>query len=247
MKPLFALFVFISVLSASAAAMAQITRVPSPLAEDAAFPEGSLMAEGPDGARLIVGGAAMITATSGSRILEITQSEQDGVRITLGEGAFRVHVGSKPVVLEVGGSPIEAVGAVLLTADREGARLVQVVETFQGGRVEVKQAGPTAVQVTEPGQGADGDASAPLEAGKAYRITSTTNPEPVSGDEKKHLEDLSDRLVGTRKPIVLKPVNIEDPNDLAGAAARAGEAMELAEIEAVEVEIEADCVEICTD
>lgn len=270
MKPQTSLFFVITVLLSAQAANAQVARVPSPVAEGAAFSEDQLVAEGPDGARLVVGGAAMITAVSGSKILAVSQPSPEALKIALGDGAFALHVGSKPVVFEIAGATVEAAGALMTVSDR----LVKVDALFDGGKVEAKRM----VEVPAPAPAQEeeaADAKKPkkkggkkeeepqlvpqrlepppmelritaLEAGKTYRLSAGAEPEQASADEKRRVEEIPARLAAKPKQVALKPAPIEDPKDIAGASDGAGD-MELAEIEAVEVEIEADCVEICTD
>jgi hypothetical protein len=270
MKPQFSLFFAIMGLLSASAAQAQVFRVPSPVDEGAVFSEDQLVAEGPDGARAVIGGAALITAVSGSKIVEVEQPDATSLRIALGDGGFIVQVGSRPVAFEIGGANVEASGALLTVSDN----LVRVDRLFDGGKVEAKRMVPAPEpepvpaeeppQAKKPGKKGSKKVEEPpppqrlqpppmeprisaLEAGKTYRMAVDSDPALASADESSRVDDVSSRLVDKPKPIVLKPVAVEDPADLAGAAAKGDEAVELAEIEPVEVEIEADCVEICTD
>jgi PAS domain-containing protein len=86
-----------------------------------------------------------------------------------------------------------------------------------------------------------------LNARQTYRINSDGALGTGSAEQDKYLKDMMPRLIAARKTPVLEPAGVEDPADLSGAGAKSDDSVEFAEIEAPEVEVEADCVEICTD
>ncbi len=226
MKRIVAFQVFAGVILLSVTAGA-VVHVPNPLSEKAVFAGDKLTAM-EDGARLVAGEAVMITGTKDSQISKIEESNPAATRVELTSGGFRVHVGSKPVVIVLGDEEIETRSAELLIVSFEGGWTVDVVALSRGGSIQIKEG----AQPPNPG--------APIQ------LAPGQDPVTAQAFAKTHLKEFAARLTEQPRPTKLRLQDIETPSDL--ATAKGGESDEsVLEIDVIEIEVESDCVEVCVD
>jgi hypothetical protein len=229
MPRLHARLALFGLLIASSPALAAPVLVPHPTVAAIGFARngegGELVARGGDGARLVAGGAAVITGAEGSKL---TVGEGDVPRVALGGGGFALHVGSRAIVAEVCGAEIEARGAEILVLAAGDTCTVRVEQLFRGGSVAIR--GPEPV---------------PIPTRETRRIVAGGDPGTAQPETPREMERLLKKLTVAPAPPRIAPVDLEDPADLEKAA-HGGELDQL-EIETIEVEVDSDCVEICID
>ncbi len=233
MKRIASQIVAIALLGWASAAVA-LVHVPSPLSKQAVFVADNksphaLTAIGEDGARIVVGEAVMITAIKGSRIKSIEKSESGLPHITLVSGGFRVHVGSKPIVLEIAGVAVDALQAELTVFEINSSWTVKIDAVLANGRISAQ--GVAAQEVV-------------LKSGKVFQIARDTDVKPAPPFAAAHATKIAARLTERPKTSPLQPVAIEDASDLVSKTDASTDNME---IDAVEIEIESDCVEVCIE
>ncbi|MCP4604433.1 MAG: hypothetical protein GY847_28580 [Proteobacteria bacterium] len=225
MKRLVTFQVFTGLILLSLTALA-VVNVPNPHSEKAVF-SGDKLTAMEDGSRVIVGEVAMITGTKDSQISEIEESNPAATRVKLASGEFLVHVGSKPIVIVLGDTKIEARSAELLLISFKGGWIIDVSVLFRGGSIKIQEG------ALNPSPGAP------------IQLTSSQDPKPASASAKTHLKKMTG-LTEQSSPTSLRLQDIEDPSDLIAAKGSENDEADL-EIDVIEIEVESDCVEVCVD
>jgi hypothetical protein len=226
----------------------------------------TLIAQGADGARAVVCGAAVVTGVLGARLeADCTDDDEAPVRIRLLEGGFHLHVGGTPMTVDLDGAQLEARSAELIAAKLKGSWIVQVRLLGDSGAVLARQPTPppAAPSVEAELPPTDEPAAEPAEAtppaplppvplasGTRYAVVPGEPPREASRRGRLFLGKMLSRLLpeteraqtrGTR----LVARDVEHPADFAANAAAAAALMGDVEIEDIEVEV--GCVEICVD
>ncbi len=216
----------------------EVVHIPRPIDAQAVFIQAKeapnktdrLLVANKDGARVVVGGVAMITAVRHSEILKVDDSNARITRISLGKGGFYLHVGSTPVVFDLSKISVSAHQVALRVARHNGGWLLETSALFGEGHVKIMLPEDTVI----------------AKKGQVFQISSGTVSVDASKEAGDHLKKISSRLKSNRSSPLLSPKDVEDPMDLATQTSK-DDAITDIELEAIEVEVEAGCVEICVD
>jgi hypothetical protein len=235
----------VALLTVAATALAQLPNVaPVPSAQGAAFAlEGAAdasprtaTARG-DGALLVACGAALVTATDGSRVAIACD---DGARLDLNRGTFRIAVGSKGATIRMGGASFRAVSASIRTGrvgDRWG---ISFDRDGDVGSVEI--AGDEAAAVPAEGVAPAPVALSPTEV-RLFEGSVAVAADPVALTA---FHEAFNRLEPRVEPRpALTPRRVESAEDFKQGATAV--AMGAGEVEVEPIEVEAGCIEVCVD
>jgi len=226
---------------------------------------GEMIARGQDGVKVVACKAAIVTGVINSHIrARCVSDENDGdPSIELVNGAFHVHVGGKPVKVQMGDTIVRLLLAQMIAVKTKNGWVVQIKHLCEAGSAKIH---PPPAALREPAaidpaapvpDGSDPAATAPapreipavpIRQGQRFRLVGNDKPTAASSKEKKLLGRAIGRLLPTSKKAprpLLDPRDLEDPEDFAIVAGTSEAALGELEIEAIEVDV--GCVEICVD
>jgi hypothetical protein len=239
MRTLAALASLLSMCSAiSRARSLEIDGIPQPRLGGAAFRVMSTDADSAetrliataDGARIVVGKSLMLTGAKGTIVRPLESGADGTIRASLERGALLVHAGSVPGEIGMGRNILSLQEADVLLMPFRGGWLMAIVDAGSSGRASL--------------------GGAPLPAKqRIYHVDALGNETRLASDlERRNLHQALGRLRRGEMEPVLDPAEVEDPADRRIVADVADvNGSERIEIESIEVEIEADCIEICLD
>jgi hypothetical protein len=194
-----------------------------------------------DGAQLVACGAALVSATDGSRLAIACG---DGARIDLERGTFRIAIGSKGAAIRVGGASLRA-ASVRLRAGRVGDRwIVSFERDGDVGSVEIAGDAATAA----PAEDGAAPTPAALTASEVHFFEGGPAPaaEPADPAPLAAFHQAVNRLAPRAEPSpALTPRRVEDAADFKSGASAV--AMGTGEVEVEAIEVEAGCIEVCVD
>jgi hypothetical protein len=231
-----------------------VVHVPGSIAKTARFTGASgqpmMVSQGGNGARVVVGKAAMITAMLGSTIVPRQRvSETHPVRVELLAGGYLLHTGSEAVEFIIGKSTVRMRQAQMLVVQVSGNWYVKVTALFGEGVAEVLVPAPHKNVEAEPqAEVLPEFLVTVLPVGTGHRLDFERGPLRADVISKPHFSQIAGYLTpSSGNEMIIPQVDIEDPADYQAKSSKTSEMVEGVEIEDIEIEIEVDCVEICVD
>lgn len=217
---------------------------------------GSIIAQGGHGARLVAFDRALV-AGSDRAVLKI--EEHDGAQgeqvpqIVLQKGAFVLYVGSSPVKVQIGPTTVTLKSASLMLMDNGRIWLGHAAEVWEGGFARVVSPG---LEVPAEGEGhIEVEHRLELGTGDSFQLpkpgpaseTPQGKPQRATKRDVRQLFPVISKLFITLGEQNLATFDVEDPKDLLPPKSLASSTEDSPEIDGIEIELDADCVEVCVD
>lgn len=182
-----------------------------------------------DGTRVILNRIVMITGARGTVIRPLL-ADETSPEIVLENGPAMVLAGSPPVSLRLGDCRVRWSDAELLVLPDRGGWSIEVIAASDSAMLSVDSE------------------TLPLHKGRRFRLLAGSVLD-IDHSTLRKLGQIRSRLLSNTNEPLLPPVEVEPASDrqMRDSTVSTGETEGEFEVEAVEIEIETDCIEICTD